>query len=84
MFGRTLMVVAWPAFLAACLLEMLVFAVVDPLDLRWAGQALGWSRPDVYTAAFFAFWMAASAGCALSSVLRITPAEPRRPLESDL
>jgi len=84
MVARTLMVVAWPAFLAACLLEVLVFAVVDPHDLRWGGQSLGWSRPDVYTAAFFVFWAAAAAGCALSSVLRSAPAEPRRPLEADL
>jgi hypothetical protein len=75
MIGRTLMVVAWPAFLAACLLELLVFAVVDPLDLRWAGHSLGWSRADVYTVAFFAFWAAAMAGCALSSFLRMASAE---------
>ena len=70
MVARTLMVVAWPAFLAACLLELLVFAVVDPLDLRWAGQALGWSRAGVYTGAFFVFWAATIAACALSLLLR--------------
>lgn len=83
MFGRTLMVVAWPAFLAACLLELLVFAVVDPLDLRWAGQSLGWSRPDVYTAAFFAFWAAAMVGSGLSSFLRLAPAEINAASETD-
>jgi hypothetical protein len=84
MLGRTLMVVAWPAFLAACLLELMVFAVVDPLDLRWAGRALGWSRADVYTVAFFVFWLAAAAGCALSSFLRIAPDDTRRPFEADV
>lgn len=82
--GRTLMVVAWPAFLAACLLELLVFAVVDPLDLQWAGHALGWARADVYTLAFFVFWLAAAAGCALSSVLRIVPQDARPPFEADV
>lgn len=70
MVARTLMVVAWPAFLAACLLELFVFALVDPLDLRWAGQALGWSRADVYTAGFFVFWAAAMVACVLSLLLR--------------
>jgi hypothetical protein len=84
MLGRTLMVVGWPAFLAACLLEVLVFAVVDPVDVRWGGQSLGWSRSDVYTAAFFAFWAAAAAGCALSSLLRTVPTDTRRPAEADL
>lgn len=51
-----LMAVAWPAFLGACLLEAAVFAVVDPLELSWAGGPLGWSRQAVYTAAFFLFW----------------------------
>ena len=69
MVARTLMLVVWPAFLAACLLELAVFAVVDPFDLRWAGEALTWSRAAVYTAAFFIFWAAASAACSLSSLL---------------
>lgn len=61
--------VAWPAFLAACLLEALVFAVVDPLELHWAGAALGWSRGGVYTAAFFAFWAIAAVSGALTALL---------------
>lgn len=71
MVARTLMLVVWPAFLAACLLELAVFAVVDPLDLRWAGEVLAWSRPAIYTVAFFVFWAAASAACSLSSLLAV-------------
>jgi hypothetical protein len=63
-WGRLLMAVTWPAFLAACLLEAAVFAVVDPLELAWGGGPLGWSRQAVYTAAFFLFW----ASCMLASV----------------
>jgi hypothetical protein len=69
MVARMLMLVVWPAFLAACLLELAVFAVVDPLDLRWAGGSLSWSRAAVYTAGFFVFWAAATAACSLSSLL---------------
>ena len=37
--------ILWPAFLMAGVLEMLVFVVVDPSDLRWfGGEALNWSR----------------------------------------
>jgi hypothetical protein len=32
--------IMWPAFLSAGVLEMLVFAVVDPQDLHWMGQPL--------------------------------------------
>jgi hypothetical protein len=47
--------IAWPAFLAAAMMEMLVFAFVDPLELHWLGD-LGWSRQAIYTLAFFSFW----------------------------
>ena len=56
MWAKMLMTVVWPAFLAACVLEAAVFAVVDPHELSWAGGPLGWSRQAVYTVAFFAFW----------------------------
>lgn len=56
MWSKLMMAVAWPAFLAACLLEALVFAVVDPLELSWGDGPLGWSRQAVYTVAFFIFW----------------------------
>jgi hypothetical protein len=46
----------WPAFLAACLLEALVFAMVDPGDLHWPGHFFHSTRQSIYTMAFFAFW----------------------------
>lgn len=78
--ARAFMAVAWPAFLSACLLEVAVFAVVDPAELSWGGGPLGWSRQAVYTLAFFVFWAAGllSGGLALA----LTPAKPsaaRRP-----
>jgi len=48
--------VLWPAFLGACVLEALVFAVVDPYSLQWQGQSLELSRQGVYSLAFFGFW----------------------------
>lgn len=51
----------WPAFLAACLLEALIFAAVDPGEVHWPGQTTQPSRQAVYTAAFFSFWAIAMA-----------------------
>jgi hypothetical protein len=77
--------IAWPAFLAACVLELLVFAFVDPLELQSSGQAPGWSRQAAYTAAFFAFWLVTSGACALTMLLRIAPAQVNQcALEPDL
>lgn len=70
-----LMWIAWPAFLAACVLELLVFAVVDPTELAWSGSALGWSRQATYAVAFFAFWLVTAGACFMTTLLRKSAAE---------
>jgi hypothetical protein len=70
-----MMWIAWPAFLAACVLELVVFAVADPAELHWSGHALGWSRQAVYTASFFVFWLVSLGACALTTLLGMSPAE---------
>jgi len=70
---RHWMWILWPAFLLACMTELLVFAFVDPGELRWRGEAVGMSRQAVYTAAFFVFWLLAMGSSALTLLLT-TPA----------
>ena len=65
--AQRLMWIAWPAFLAACVLQGVVFAVVDPMELEWFGRPLPWSRQGIYTAAFFLFWSAT----ALASLMTV-------------
>jgi hypothetical protein len=67
--------IAWPAFLVAGVLEMLVFAVVDPQDLQWFGQPLELSRQGVYTVAFFVFWAITMLSSALTTLLAVSPFE---------
>ena len=67
---QKLMWIAWPAFLVAGLLEMLVFALVDPQDLHgFGGQAIELSRLGLYTLAFFAFWGITMLSSALTLLL---------------
>ena len=47
---------AWPAFLMASVLELVVFAMVDPADVQWMGHPLEISRSSVYSLGFFLFW----------------------------
>ncbi len=55
--ARLALVVLWPAFVMAGVLEMLIFVVVDPGAFAWFGGApLGWSRQAVYTVTFFILW----------------------------
>ena len=64
--------VLWPAFMAAGVLEMLVFAVVDPAELHWfGGAALNWSTQAVYTVTFLIFWGAIAAASAATAWLSV-------------
>ncbi len=78
MFFQRLMWIVWPAFLVAGLLEIVVFAVVDPQDLHWFGQSVEMSRQGVYTLAFFVFWIIASVSSALTTLLAMSPFEVNR------
>lgn len=53
---RTWILVVWPAFLAACLLEAMVFSMVDPREIHWFGNAWLPERQTLYSVAFFCFW----------------------------
>lgn len=64
------LVVLWPAFVMAGVLETLVFVVVDPTTLAWFGGAtLDWPRQAVYTVTFFMFWAAITLASALTASL---------------
>jgi hypothetical protein len=67
---RTLQI-AWPAFVAAGVLELLVFAHVDPADVHTlAGAPVELSRQAVYTLSFFGFWAVIAAAAAVTCWLR--------------
>ncbi len=62
--NTSLLRVLWPAFFAAGVIEMVVFAFVDPGDLHvLGGPRLQWPPQAVYSVAFFVFWaIVAAAG----------------------
>jgi hypothetical protein len=78
MWAQRWMWIAWPAFLVAAVLEMVVFAMVDPSDLHWLGAPLELSREAVYTLTFFVFWGATMASSALTTLLSVSPFEVNR------
>lgn len=72
MWNQRLMWIVWPAFLAAGVMEMLVFAAFDPDDLQWLGQSVELSRTSVYSLAFFAFWAVFIAAGYLTTLLSLS------------
>ena len=74
-----LMTILWPSFLMAGVLEMLVFTLVDPVNLRWlGGQAIPLSTSAVYTLAFFVFWGVVAVSGLLTRLLDGDPADINR------
>ncbi|MBU3652688.1 MAG: hypothetical protein FGM44_06330 [Limnohabitans sp.] len=70
--------ILWPAFLVAGVMEMAVFAFVDPEDLHWFGQPIELPRQGIYTLAFFAFWILTMVSSGLTTLLSISPFEVNR------
>lgn len=73
--AQRIMWIVWPSFLMAGVLEILVFAMVDPQDLHWFGQAVQLSRQGIYTVAFFAFWLVTMLSSALTALLAMPSLE---------
>jgi hypothetical protein len=72
--------ILWPAFMAAGVLEMMTFAVIDPADLHWfSGPAIGWSRQVIYTVTFLIYWVAIAAASATTALLSAEPQELNPP-----
>jgi hypothetical protein len=77
--------IAWPAFLAAGVLEALVFAVVDPHELHWfGGAALGWSAQTIYSLTFLIFWAAIATSAAATTLLMLESDELNKPEAASL
>ena len=81
---RHWMWVLWPSFLAAGVSEMLVFAVIDPEDMRWMGQTLTWPRQAVYSLAFFGLWGLTALACSLSLLLSRSAESVNREMEASM
>ncbi|SDL92296.1 hypothetical protein SAMN05428957_101120 [Oryzisolibacter propanilivorax] len=81
---QRMMWIAWPAFLMAGVLEMVVFAFIDPDALHWFDEPLPLSRQGVYTVSFFVFWLVIMASSAVTTLLSLSPFEMNRcPVATD-
>ena len=73
MLTKYWMFIAWPSFLMAGVMEIAVFAMVDPQDLHLFNQTIDVSRQGIYTLSFFIFWIVCAASSCLSLFLYIEP-----------
>ena len=75
---QKIMWIVWPSFLMAGVLELLVFALVDPQDMHWFGHAFEASRQAVYTLGFFVFWFLIALASAMTLFLSLPANEVNR------
>ncbi len=67
---RRIAVILWPAFLMAAVLELFIFALVDPAQLHGPnGVPLPFSVQTIYSLGFFVFWSVTAGGCAITAFL---------------
>lgn len=62
--------VLWPSFLMAGVVEMLVFSMVDPADLRWMGGPVAEAdATTIYSVAFLLFWVLIALASAMTQLV---------------
>jgi len=70
------MAIAWPSFLMAGVLAMLVFSMVDPGSLHWfGGTPVELGTTAFYSLSFFVFWAVIACAGVLTQLLGETEAE---------
>jgi hypothetical protein len=71
-----ILVILWPSFLMAAVLEGLVFAAIDPAEIGLVQLARGVSPLGVYTIAFLVFWCVIACASSLTALLLVEKDEP--------
>jgi hypothetical protein len=73
---RRAMAIAWPSFLMAGVLAMLVFSMVDPGALHWLdGAPVELGATALYSLSFFVFWAVIACAGVMTQLLGETEAE---------
>ena len=78
-FRDRALLILWPAFLMAGVLDALVFVIVDPSTLHWFGaEPFAGSASAVYSIAFLVFWSVIATAGAITHLLEGPGPGPQR------
>jgi hypothetical protein len=75
---QRLIVIFWPSFLIAGLVEILFFTIIDPQELYLFGEQVILSRLATYSIGFFCFWAVCAASSLVTCFFQRTAAEINR------
>lgn len=75
---QRLILIFWPSFLIAGLVEILFFTIIDPQELYLFGEQVILSRLATYSIGFFCFWAVCAASSLVTCFFQRTAAEINR------
>ncbi len=64
--------ILWPSFIVAGIMDILLFAFYDPMQVIYQGAALFDSRLAAYSATFFIFWLFGASSSILTCFFQCT------------
>ena len=70
--------VLWPSFIVAAVAELIIFSLIDPVDLHVFNVPIEAERMPVYTVGFFFLWAITATASALTVFLQRSPFEVNR------
>ena len=70
--------ILWPSFLVAGAMDILMFALFDPMELMYQGSALFDSRLAAYSSVFFIFWLFGASSSVLTCYFQCTSPQSKR------
>lgn len=64
--------ILWPSFIVAGVMDILLFAFYDPMQVIYQGAALFDSRLAAYSSTFFIFWLFGASSSVLTCYFQCT------------
>lgn len=74
---RTIQIL-WPSFIVAGIMDILTFALFDPMEIMYQGAALFDSRLGAYSSMFFIFWLFGASSSILTCYFQCTVSQSKR------
>jgi hypothetical protein len=74
---RTIQIL-WPSFIVAGIMDILMFAFFDPMEIMYQGSALFESRLAAYSAVFFIFWLFGASSSILTCYFQCSVSQSKR------
>lgn len=74
---RTIQIL-WPSFIVAGIMDVLMFALFDPMEIMYQGAPLFDTRLAAYSSMFFIFWVFGASSSILTCYFQCSVSQSKR------